>query len=186
MDFNGVTSGRELQFHEPSLFILVFAVVNLSYQDHWPRFSGTLINLAEDVLGQVLLTRHARLWRRHIKCQRVKGSNRTKPLRKKNYSVLENYTEKVWKQKVLLTNSHFKKKPALQSFLHDFVKGTTASLAALRASSGFTWKNEFTTTPHPGGNQYDHGYKWYKIHQWHQWYIQLFPNQARCTVTNNT
>lgn len=120
MDFNGVTSGRELQFHEPSLFILVFAVVNLSYQDHWPRFSGTLINLAEDVLGQVLLTRHARLWRRHIKCQRVKGSNRTKPLRKKIYSVLENYTEKVWKQEVLLTNSHFKKKTCSSKFSSRF------------------------------------------------------------------
>ena len=32
----------------------------------------------------------------------------------------------------------FFKKTALQTFLHDFVKGTTASLAALRASSGFT------------------------------------------------
>jgi hypothetical protein len=34
----------------PSLFIFIFAVVDLSYQDDRASFSGSLVHLAEDVL----------------------------------------------------------------------------------------------------------------------------------------
>lgn len=135
----------------PSLFILVFAVVNLSYQDHWPRFSGTLINLAEDVLGKVLLTRHARLWRRHIKCQRVRGSNPMKPF-KKDYSGLENYTEKVWKQKsikVLLTNSCFKKKNCSSKFSSRFCQRHHCLPCCLESLIGLHLKKRVHKHTHP-------------------------------------